>query len=462
MEENVIRILENIFGENRISTVREDLEKYGRDWTPFYTSNPSAVVFPDSIDQIQELVKFANIEKLPLVPSGGRTGLSGGAAAEKGEIVVSFEKMDRILNFDAIGRTVTAEAGVITETLQNFAREHNLFYPVDFGSRGSSQIGGNIATNAGGIRVIHYGTTRRWVSGLTVVTGKGDILTPGRGLIKDATGYDLRHLFIGSEGTLGFIVEATIQLTLPVTNRNILLFAVPDLKAIVEIYHAFREEMAPFAFEFLSDTALKYVLEYRQMLLPFKSNAPYYVLVEIGGTHTNYMEKAIKVYEQCKKRSLISDEVISQNETQFNEIWKYREDIAVSTEKYQPYANDISVAISCIPAFLEDVQTVLRKNYPDFDVLFYGHVGDGNLHINVIKPQGMATNEFVRKCELANRKLFEIVRNYNGSISAEHGIGLLRKPYLKYSRSEEEIEYMRAIKRVFDPNNIMNPGKIFD
>ena len=214
MTVDALNELKSLF-KNTVLVDGNSLAVYGKDWTTYYNINASACVFPTQTSEVVALVKWARKNKISLVPSGGRTGLSGAACALNGEIIVSFEKMNRILDYNSIDQTVTCEAGVITETLQKFARSKNLYYPVDFAAKGSSQVGGNIATNAGGIKVVRYGMTRNWVTGLKVVTGSGEVLDLNKSLIKNATGYDLRHLFIGSEGTLGFIVEATLQLTVP-------------------------------------------------------------------------------------------------------------------------------------------------------------------------------------------------------------------------------------------------------
>ncbi|MEE4376629.1 MAG: FAD-binding oxidoreductase, partial [Candidatus Competibacteraceae bacterium] len=228
--ESLLAGIRTLLDSTQIRTDTDSLLYYGQDWTRWYTPQPLAIVFPDSVEQVQLLVKYANEHRLGLVPSGGRTGLSGAAVATAGELVVSFERMNRILDFDPIDRSVTCEPGVITEALQNYAHERGLYYPVDFAARGSSHIGGNIATNAGGIKVIRYGLTRDWVMGLKVVTGKGDVLDLNKGLVKNASGYDLRHLFIGSEGTLGLIVEATIKLTSPPRENSVMLLGVPVLE----------------------------------------------------------------------------------------------------------------------------------------------------------------------------------------------------------------------------------------
>jgi FAD/FMN-containing dehydrogenase len=381
--------------------------------------------------------------------------------ATAGEIVVSFERMNQILDFDSVDRTVTCQPGVVTEALQHYAREQGLFYPVDFASRGSSQIGGNIATNAGGIKVLRYGLTRDRVRGLKVVTGRGDLLDLNKGLVKNASGYDLRHLFIGSEGTLGLIVEATLSLVSPPRDSHVLVVGVPRLEKIIAILEAFRARLSLTAFEFFSEAALRHVIA-RGLQRPLDAETPYYVLMEIENRPDRSVDDTLAVFEACVEQGLLSDGVISQSEAQASELWRLREDISESIAYYPPYKNDISVRISRVPAFVNEIDTLLAERYPDFEVVWYGHIGDGNLHINVLKPATLELDAFLRHCENVTTLLFEVLRRYQGSISAEHGVGLLKKPYLHYTRKPEEIDYLRGMKRIFDPNGILNPGKIFD
>jgi FAD/FMN-containing dehydrogenase len=444
--------------------VRTDLDSglnYGRDWTRLYAPNPLAVVLPGSVEQVRQLVRYTNEHRLPLVPSGGRTGLSGAAVACRGEIVVSLERLNRILDFDPVDRSVTCQAGVVTEVVQNFAREQGLYYPVDFASRGSSQIGGNIATNAGGIKVVRYGLTRDWVTGLKVITGRGDLLDLNRGLIKNASGYDLRHLFIGSEGTLGIIVEATLKLTRPLHEPSVMVLGVPDLNGIMAIYGLFRSKLELSAFEFFSELALRHVLR-KGLHRPFDSETPYYVLIEFENPEGLHTEEALALFENCAEQGWLTDGVISQSESQAKELWRLREDISESISEHQPYKNDIAVRVSRVPALLVEIDELLAREYPDFEVLWYGHIGDGNLHINILKPANMEPATFAKQCGTVSEHLFEALRRHGGSISAEHGVGLTKKPYLHYTRDQTEIGYLRTIKQVFDPNGIMNPGKIFD
>ena len=270
-----IAALEQLLGPDGVHTSADARMTYGRDWTRFYEPSPLAVVFPKDIETVQSLVQIARTYQLGLVPSGGRTGLSGGAVATHGELVVSFDRMNRILEFDATNRTVVCQPGVVTAELQAFAEENDLMYPVDFAAAGSSQIGGNIATNAGGINVIRYGMTREWVAGLKVVTGTGEVLELNRGLVKNNTGMDLRHLFIGSEGILGFVVEATMQLTERQRRTQVIVLAVPELERVMTVLTVFQKELALTAFEFFSDNALEKVIEHAGVQRPVDTQTPF-------------------------------------------------------------------------------------------------------------------------------------------------------------------------------------------
>ena len=266
---SILKQLVTIVGEDRLLLAAEDFQHYGLDRTTVWQANPCAVVLPGSIKEVQQIVLLAKELNLAIVPSGGRTGLSGGAVAKDGEIVVALDRLNNIQEFNPLDRTVTVGAGMITENLQNFAVDQGLFYPVDFASTGSSQIGGNIATNAGGINVIRYGMTRQWVAGLTVVTGAGDVLELNQGLMKNNTGYDFRHLFIGSEGTLGLICEATIQLTRAPEETVVMVLGIDDFPAILDVLQAFTSKIDLTAFEFFSQLALDKVVAHQGSCGPF-------------------------------------------------------------------------------------------------------------------------------------------------------------------------------------------------
>ncbi|MCF9034257.1 FAD-binding oxidoreductase [Acinetobacter nectaris] len=454
--------LTEIVGESRVKTDASSLENWGKDYTKHFEPNPSVIVFPSSTEQVQQIVQFANANQIAITPSGGRTGLSAGAVASNGEIVVSLDKMSQILDFFPADRMVRIQAGVVTEQLQEYAESKDMYYPVDFASAGSSQMGGNIATNAGGIKVIKYGMTRNWVLGLTVVTGKGDVLRLNKGMIKNATGYALQHLFIGGEGTLGIVTEAEIKLERKPHDLQVMVLGVPDFDAVMPILHAFQSKIDLTAFEFFGEVAMQKVLDHGHVQRPFDTECPYYVLLEFEAPYEPIMDAAMEIFEHCMEEGWVLDGVLSQSLDQVESLWRLREDISESIAPFTPYKNDISVLITHVPAFIKEIEEIVEQNYPDFEICWFGHIGDGNLHLNILKPENVEKDDFFAKCKVVNEHVFNTVQKYDGSISAEHGVGMTKKPYLAMTRSAEEIEYMKALKKVFDPNSIMNPGKLFD
>ncbi|MGY0798918.1 FAD-binding oxidoreductase [Lysobacter sp. A286] len=445
----------------QIKTDPHDLEYYGRDWTRRWTPSPLAIVLPTSIEQVQAVVRWANQHSVGIVPSGGRTGLSGGAVAANGELVVSLERMNKVLEFDPIDRTLTVQPGIALEAVHEAAREQGLLYPVDFAARGSCSIGGNIATNAGGIRVVRHGNTREWIAGLKVVTGRGELLELNRGLVKNSSGYDLRHLFIGSEGTLGIVVEATLRLTDLPPPSSVMLLALPSFGKLMQVFAAFRERLPLEAFEFFTDVAMQHVVEAGAQA-PFDESYPYYVLAEFAVGDEARQAAALGAFEYCLDAGWVSDGAISQSDAQAARLWRLREGITESLARHRPYKNDVSVRLSAMQPFLAETQALLAREYPDFEVVWFGHIGDGNLHINVLAPDDMAIDDFVAQCTRVTDLLAACLQRHGGSISAEHGIGLVKKPWLDSTRSAAEIEVMRGIKRVLDPAGLMNPGKLFD
>ena len=453
--------LQHAVPDLRLTTEPGELEHYGRDWTRRWTPAPLAIALPSSIEQVQAVVRWANEHRVAVVPSGGRTGLSGGAVAAHGELVLSLERMNKVLAFDAVDRILTVQPGIALEAVHNVAREHGLVYPVDFAARGSCSIGGNIATNAGGIRVIRYGNTREWIAGLKVVTGSGELLDLNRGLIKNSSGYDLRQLLIASEGTLGIVVEASLRLTDPPPPTNVMLLALPSFEVLMQVFAEFRARLQLEAFEFFTDRALKHVLAHGAQK-PFDEVHPYYVVTEFAIGNEAQEAAAMAAFEACMEQGWVSDGVISQSDAQAAQLWRLREGITEALAPYKPYKIDVSVRISAMPACLAETQALLGDAYPDFEVVWFGHIGDGNLHINVLKPDALENEEFVRQCEQVTKLLAQSLRTHAGSISAEHGIGLVKKAYLDSTRTAPEIAVMRGIKRVLDPNGLMNPGKLFD
>ncbi len=444
------------------TTSPDDLGKYGKDWSMNFPANPSAIVFPESQEQVVKIVEWANAHNVALVPSGGRTGLSSAATATNHEVVVSFEKMNKILEFSEVDQMIRVEPGVITEDLHKYAEDKGYFFPIDLAAKGSCHIGGNVATNAGGLRVLRYGMMRNWVSGLTVVTGSGQVLHLNKSLVKNATGFDLKNLFIGSEGTLGFITEVELKVTRPPENTTVLVFGLEKLGNVIEVYRHFMKNTQLSACEVFSEFALEKVVEMHDLGRPFETQAPFYLLLEVEHGSDDQSESLGALFEHCFEQGWINDGVISQSPQQAKDLWNLREFISESLSPMSPYRNDVSVRTPSIPAFAEEIESAYKREYPDFGVAWFGHIGDGNLHIDILKPEGMAKEDFIKKCKESDKILFSVVSKFNGSISAEHGVGLLKRDYLTYSRSPEEIEIMKGIKKVFDPKGLMNPGKVFE
>lgn len=461
LPEPFLRRLQTDFPADFLTRDPNDLIEYGRDWTRVYTPAPSAVAFPRNTDEVSRLLQLCNEYGVPVVPSGGRTGLAGGAVARHGELVLSLSRMRRMDPVDPLGATVRVQAGAVTEAVHQHCAPHGLTWPVDFASKGSSQVGGNIATNAGGVRVIRYGPTRQWVLGLQVVLANGQVLELNGALEKNNTGMDLRQIFIGSEGTLGVITEATLKLTRLPRNIHVFLFAVPDLTTVLQLFREARR--GPFtimAYEFFTRRCLDRVLTHRKLRTPFETTSDCYVLLEVEDADTNATEQWIS---SLFERSIVSDGTMAQNSSQAAELWALRESISESLSATGlPHKNDVALPIAKLEAFCNELEEVFETRYPGWEIALFGHIGDGNLHINVMKPDTMDNATFRARTREADHDVFSLVRKYGGSISAEHGIGLLKKDYLSYSRSPAEIELLKSFKRLLDPKNILNPGKIVD
>ncbi len=442
------------------STDPGDLAEYGHDWTKVYAPAAGALARPRSTEEVARLLRLAAEHHVHVVPSGGRTGLAGGAVARDGELVLSLERMRRMDAVDVLGATVRVQAGAVTEAVHQHCEAQGLTWPVDFASKGSSTVGGNIATNAGGVKVIRYGLTRQWVLGLQVVLAGGAVLELGGALEKNNTGVDLRQLFIGSEGTLGVVTEATLKLTRVAESPHVLLFAVPDLPAVLALFREVRT--SPFevrAYEFFTRRCLDRLLRHRSLRDPFAGATSHYVLVELEHVHD---AAALEAWlGALMEGGLVTDGTMAQHAREAADLWSLREGISESlTATGTPHKNDISLPIARLEAFCGELEGVFAARYPGWEICLFGHIGDGNLHVNVMKPDGMDKDEFFARTHDADRTLFELVHKHHGSISAEHGIGLLKRDFLSFSRSPEEIAVMRAIKRALDPDGILNPGKV--
>jgi FAD/FMN-containing dehydrogenase len=457
-----LEALAALLPQDAFSTDPSDLATYGRDWTKVFDPKPSAVLFPRTTEEVSKVLAFCHSNEIAVVTSGGRTGLAGGAVATNGEVVLSLARMHRMDPVDVLGQTVRVQAGAITEAVHQHCAEHGLTWPVDFASKGSSQVGGNIATNAGGVKVIRYGLTRQWVLGLQVVLADGEVLELNGALEKNNTGADLRQLFIGSEGTLGVITEATLKLARIPQRLDVLLFAVDGLQGVLDLFAEARK--GPFvlsAFEFFTDKCLARVQRHRTVRAPFDAeHYTHYALVEAEGQGADDAELETWL-GSLFERGVVLDGVMSQNSSQARAMWELREGISESLSATGlPHKNDIALPIAALRAFCDELDGVFSERYPGWEICLFGHIGDGNLHVNVMKPDAMDKASFLAKTAEADHAMFELVRKHKGSVSAEHGIGLLKKKYLGYTRSPAEIATLRALKSALDPKGILNPGKI--
>ncbi len=459
---NVTTFVSNIrndFSPDFFSTDPGDLSEYGRDWTKVYTPNPIAIAFPRTTEEVSKLLALCDRDRIAIVPSGGRTGLAGGAVAKDGELVLSLSRMRRMDPVDVLGSSVRVQAGAITAAVHDHVAAFGLTWPVDFASKGSSHVGGNLATNAGGVKVIRYGLARQWVLGLQVVLANGAVLELGGALEKNNTGIDLRQLFIGSEGILGVITEATLKLVRLPEKLDVLLFAVADLPGVVRLFRDAKK--GPFtisAFEFFTDRCLDRLIRHRKLRSPFSEATSHYVLLEVEAASPDALEAwTVSLFE----RGIVQNGTMAQHADQARELWTLREGISESLSATGfPHKNDIALPVANLEAFCNELDSIFQSCYPSVEICLFGHIGDGNLHVNVMKPDSLSKEEFFTQTKSADRDLFALVKKHGGSISAEHGIGLLKRDYLSYSRSPEEIDVMRTLKRALDPHLILNPGKV--
>lgn len=454
-------IIKSQFTTGFFSTDPQDLQKYGQDWSGVLKPNPCAIAFPKSTDEVSKLLKLCTQHQIAVVPSGGRTGLSGGAVAANGELVLSLEKLNYIKDLDLQSLTLEVGAGAITQSVHEFCEPHALTWPVDFASKGSSCVGGNISTNAGGVRVIRYGNTRNWVLGLTVVLMNGEILKLNGALEKNNSGFDLRQAFIGSEGTLGVITEAILKLC-PLPHEDhvgVGFFKVKNFKTLLKVFEKTRQTAFTLnAFECLTHECLEQVVKFGNKS-PFveSEQGEVYALIEFEAKS----EVADTYLEDLMASGFVLDGVLAQSKKEKQELWALRENVAEAVmNKSEVHQQDLSVPIKNLEPFVADIKNRYQKSYPEFEVFIFGHIGDGNLHVFIRKPQTMKSAAFHTQCEASDALLFELTQKYEGSVSAEHGIGVLKKSALSFTRSEGEIKILKKLKQDFDPAGLLNPGKI--
>ncbi|PRP92532.1 putative FAD-linked oxidoreductase [Enhygromyxa salina] len=467
-DERFVARLRDLLGVDAVIVEGEDLVYYGSDRCKGgWPVAPGAIALPRTVEQVQALARLCSEARVPIVPSGGRTGLTGAATATKGELVVSLERLDQILELDEPGRLLRCQAGATVEAVQDAAAAAGLAYPVDFAAKGSAQIGGSIATNAGGVKVIRHGLTRERVAGLEVVLADGERLSLGGALVKNNTGYDLRQLFIGSEGTLGLIVEVTLSLTQPPAGHEVVLCSLARDEAVLELFTRLRRSpLRLSAFECFDRACVERVVAHRgvDQAGPLDELGPMQVLIEVergdaGDEQTS--DALMELLAEAQDQGEILDAVVAQTQAQARELWAWREDISESLHVHTPHKADVAVPVREVARFMARWREAVAASVPELPALCFGHVGDGNLHLNLLRPEGMSLDEFLTRCHGFDPTMYALVREFSGSVSAEHGIGLLKRAYLGHTRSAREIDSMRAIKRIFDPQGILNPGKVF-
>lgn len=458
--------LKSIVGDRHVVTAAGELKALGCDWTKIFDVDPMAAVLPANTQEVSEVLATCLKYKVPVVPSGGRTGLAGGAVAGSGTIVLSLGRMTKIDPVDLVGMTIRCEAGATTQAVQEAAASAGLFFGLDLAAKGSCQIGGNIATNAGGLKFIRFGGMREQVLGLEVVLADGSIVDMNSSIRKNNTGYDLKQLFIGSEGTLGIVTAATLKLAPKPRNVSLACLGVDSFQNITRILQECHQQRVQItAFEFFTLKAHEIVLQHSSkqsgIRTPFGEKSPFYVLLELedGPGDSRQMEDLLEV---VFNRGLCSDAVMAQSHGQFTDLWALRENITESLAvRGHVRKNDISVPVDRLDSFFCVLESIAISAPAGVDVVLFGHVGDGNLHINYSAARDFDFSVFQESAKAIEKEIFRRLPEFQGSISAEHGIGLLKKDDLKFSRTDAEIELMRALKKVFDPAGIMNPGKIF-
>ena len=460
---------QSLLGEQYVLLDENDKAPYLRDWRNRYQGKALAILLPKTTEHVAEIVKACNQAKVSIVPQGGNTSMCGAATPNDSgqQVVINLKRMQSIRGLDISNQTVVVEAGCILQSLQEAARAQGFLFPLSLGAQGSCQIGGNLATNAGGTNVLRYGNARELCLGLEVVTAQGEIMHGLRSLRKDNTGFDLRDLYIGSEGCLGIITAAVLKLfPLPAAQWTALV-AVPDIPSTIQLLNLFQKRTAALltGFEMMSKDSLDLTAkQFPHMKNPLANDPAYTVLVELSDHESEEHARSLMetVLESAFESGLASDAVIANNLSQAQSFWTMREHITMAqAQEGANLKHDISLPISSLHAFIEETDRVLRQQFDGVRIINFGHLGDGNLHYNVAPPIGDDPQSFNRTHEKAIHDIvYAHVEKHHGSISAEHGIGQLKLPDLEAHRGLIAHQLMRSVKHALDPNNIMNPGKV--
>lgn len=441
-----------------------DFAGFATDWTRKFSGQPSLVARPRSTEEVAALLAACQRHRIPVVPQGGNTGMVGGSVPRGGEVVISLSRMNRIEALDKVAGTVQVQAGVVLQQLNDALAADHLFFPVDLGGRGSCQIGGMIATNAGGLRVLRYGHVRDSLRGIEAVLADGTVVSNLNKLKKNNTGLDLKHLFVGSEGILGIITRAVLEIVPKPPSVETALLALTDRKQLPDLLQAARAAFRGLSsLEFVVRPAVDLLREVDPAVRePFDKVYPLYAVIEEEtGTGPVAREEFAERLEALTQNGIIADAIVAESEAQTRELWGYRERPPEAiTKTGLTHKFDVTVPQGEIPKFLDDVER-LASRFPGFRIFLYGHLGDGNVHVNVVQGKMLAREAFYAAEKELSDEIYGQVSALAGSISAEHGIGIMKRDYLGHSRSAAEIAMMRRIKSALDPLGIMNPGVIF-
>ena len=449
-------------------TTPADMAPYLTEWRDKYFGKAAMVLRPGSAEEVSGILKIANETGTAIVPQGGNTGLVGGQIPfETGhEVVLSLGRMNKVRAIDPVDNTITVDAGCVLQAVQDAADEVDRLFPLRIGSEGSCQIGGNIGTNAGGTAVLAYGNTRDLVLGLEVVLADGRIWNGLRRLRKDNTGYDLKNLFIGAEGTLGIVTGAVLKLFPKPKDISTAFIGLGSPAQALELFGLANERSGRrvTGFELIPRYGISIVLKHGQNVRdPLADEHPWYVLMELsgGGSQGGLDEVAGEILELGLERGLLDDAAIASSAAQADEIWRIRAVVSeVQKNEGGSIKFDVSVPVSCVPAFIDDVVAVSETLAPGCRPLPYGHMGDGNIHCNVSQPVGADASEFLARWGDFDDGIHEVVARYGGSISAEHGIGRMKRDYMPEIKDPVELDLMYVLKHQFDPHGILNPGKV--
>ncbi|WP_442796255.1 FAD-binding oxidoreductase [Pelobium manganitolerans] len=455
-----INKLKQLCGENNVFTDQESVYKYSKDETEDLSFFPDLVIKPKNVREVSAVMKYCNEHLIPVTPRGGGTGLSGGALPVYGGVVLSTERLNSIIEIDERNLQATVEPGVITEVFMDAVSEKGLLYPVDPSSKGSCFIGGNMAHGSGGPRVVKYGTIREYVLNFEVVLPNGDIIWTGANTLKYASGYNLTQLLIGSEGTLAIITKIVLKL-IPRPQHNILLMcAFPTNEdACAAVSAIFRAGVTPSALEFMERRGLEWVIEYDKLNFSVHVDAQAYLLVEVDGNDMDMLFADCEVINGVVEKHRCIEVLFADSSIQKEEFWKLRRVLPVSVKSNSIYKEeDTVVPRANLPQLVKGIKEI-GKAY-GFESVCYGHAGDGNLHVNIIKAS-MTDEDWKNRLKDGIKEIFELTVKLGGTISGEHGIGLVQKDFMPIKYSEIHLNLMRGIKQVFDPNGILNPGKIF-